>query len=95
MKRIIFHWTAGGPKANKTDLKHYHEVINQDLTISLGTHSISDNVSTADGVYAAHTRNLNTGSIEWFNVLVSGVGDLRDPASAVEAVDNLLDDAPL
>lgn len=63
MKRIIFHWTAGGPKANKTDLKHYHEVINQDLTISLGTHSISDNVSTADGVYAAHTRNLNTGSI--------------------------------
>lgn len=39
--------------------------------------------------------DLNTGDILWFNVLFSEVGDLRDPASAVESTKNLLDELPL
>ncbi|MDW8104724.1 MAG: N-acetylmuramoyl-L-alanine amidase [Armatimonadota bacterium] len=63
MKRIICHWTAGGYKATSLDRAHYHLLIEGDGTLVRGTHSIADNVSTADGVYAAHTARCNTGSI--------------------------------
>jgi hypothetical protein len=39
--------------------------------------------------------DLNTGNILWFNTLASGFGDLRDPGSAEEATDDLLDEFPL
>ncbi len=39
--------------------------------------------------------DLESGSVVWFNVLQSGVGDLRDPKLAREAVDQLLDSSPL
>lgn len=63
MKRIICHWTAGGYKATSLDRAHYHLLIEDDGNLIRGTHSIADNVSTADGVYAAHTARCNTGSI--------------------------------
>ncbi|MEX0272310.1 N-acetylmuramoyl-L-alanine amidase [Leptolyngbyaceae cyanobacterium UHCC 1019] len=63
MKRIILHWTAGGYKASSLDLAHYHILIEDDGNLVRGTHSIQDNVSTGDAVYAAHTFRLNTGSI--------------------------------
>lgn len=63
MKRVICHWTAGGYKATSLDRAHYHILIEGDGNLVRGTHSIADNVSTADGVYAAHTRGYNTGSI--------------------------------
>jgi N-acetyl-anhydromuramyl-L-alanine amidase AmpD len=63
MKRIIFHWTAGKHRASSIDLAHYHILIEADGKLVRGTHSIKDNVSTADNIYAAHTLNLNTGSI--------------------------------
>lgn len=63
MKRVICHWTAGGYKATSLDRAHYHLLIEGDGTLVRGTHSIADNVSTADGVYAAHTARCNTGSI--------------------------------
>ena len=63
MKRIICHWTAGGYKASSLDRAHYHILIEDDGKLVRGTHSITDNVSTADGVYAAHTKGCNTGSI--------------------------------
>lgn len=63
MQRIILHWTAGGNKANSTDVKHYHRLVEADGTIVSGTQDIADNIVTSDGDYAAHTRNLNTGSI--------------------------------
>ena len=62
MKRVILHWSAGGHKANATDKKHYHVIIEGDGKVVRGDHTISDNESTATP-YAAHTRGLNTGSI--------------------------------
>lgn len=63
MKRIIVHWTAGGYKASSLDKAHYHILIEDDGNLVKGTHSIQDNVSTGDNIYAAHTFKLNTGSI--------------------------------
>ncbi|MCW5695765.1 MAG: N-acetylmuramoyl-L-alanine amidase [Bauldia sp.] len=62
-KRIIVHWTAGAWKASAVDREHYHIMIEDDGNLVLGDRSIADNDSTADGRYAAHTRNCNTGSI--------------------------------
>lgn len=39
--------------------------------------------------------DLDSGDIVWFNVLTSGVGDLREVDSAHRAVETLLSDAPL
>lgn len=39
--------------------------------------------------------DLDSGDVVWFNVLQSGVGDLRDPKLARQAVDQLLDSSPL
>lgn len=63
MKRIIVHWTAGQHRASETDRKHYHILVESDGNLVRGVHSIADNVTTTDGVYAAHTLGFNTGSI--------------------------------
>jgi len=39
--------------------------------------------------------DVQTGRVQWFNLLQSSVGDLRRPDSARKAVENLLEDAPL
>ena len=63
MQRIIVHWNAGSQKASALDKKHYHILIQGDGSLVRGDRTIADNVSTADGVYAAHTLNCNAGSI--------------------------------
>lgn len=63
MQRIICHWTAGGHTASNLDRKHYHILIEGDGELVRGHHTIKDNESTGDGVYAAHTLGANTGSI--------------------------------
>lgn len=63
MKRIICHWTAGGYQSTDLDREHYHILIAGNGKLVRGIPSILDNVSTADGRYAAHTRGCNTGSI--------------------------------
>lgn len=63
MARIIFHWSAGGHKASPVDREHYHFIVEGDGTLVKGDMDIADNVSTADGRYAAHTLGCNTGSI--------------------------------
>lgn len=63
IKRVICHWTAGTYNVNKTDLEHYHFVIDKDGNVVKGKFSVEDNLSTSDGKYAAHTLNCNTGSI--------------------------------
>lgn len=79
MDRIVWHWSAGGHKANATDKKHYHIIIEGDGKIVRGDHAISDNESTATP-YAAHTRGLNTGSI---GVALAGMRQARErPFSA-------------
>lgn len=63
MKRIIWHWTGGAHKANSTDRAAYHFLVEGDGNVVNGNLPPEANESTADGVYAAHTLNLNTDSI--------------------------------
>lgn len=63
MSRVILHWSAGAWKASKLDKEHYHIIVESDGKLVRGDHTISDNVNTGDGDYAAHTRGCNTGSI--------------------------------
>ena len=63
MERIILHWTAGSHAASSVDREHYHLLIEGDGRVVFGDYEISDNESVADNRYAAHTRDLNTGSI--------------------------------
>jgi N-acetyl-anhydromuramyl-L-alanine amidase AmpD len=76
LKRIIIHWTAGGPAASTLDMDHYHFIVQQDGKVVQGKMKPEDNASTGDGKYAAHTLNCNTGSI---GVALAGM------AGAVEA----------
>jgi hypothetical protein len=63
IKRIVCHWTAGASFPSAEDLEAYHILVNRVGHVHRGEHAITDNLSTADGDYAAHTRGLNTGSI--------------------------------
>lgn len=63
MKRIIAHWTAGQHKSNSIDRSHYHILIEGDGKLIRGPNSITDNESTSDGDYAAHTQGSNTNCI--------------------------------
>lgn len=63
MERVITHWTVGRHKANDFEREHYHFLVEESGSIVRGVRSIKDNVSTADGVYAAHTLGANSGSI--------------------------------
>ena len=63
MTRIIWHWTAGTHVVTGTDRAHYHYIIAGDGSVVAGNHPPEANVSTADGAYAAHTLNCNTGAI--------------------------------
>ena len=74
MQRIIMHWTAGTHIASSVDREHYHLLVQGDGSVVYGDYEISDNISTADNRYAAHTRNLNTGSI---GVAVCAMKDAR------------------
>lgn len=63
MARIVLHWTAGSHTPSSIDVEHYHRVVAGDGTIVKGDHPIEDNLSTSDGIYAAHTRGCNGGAI--------------------------------
>jgi len=63
MKRIICHWTAGGHRANSTDLRSYHILIEGDGKPLKGNASIALNSGSIKNGYAAHTLNCNTDSI--------------------------------
>lgn len=63
MKRIILHWTAGTYKANDTDRKAYHILIEGDGSLIKGLASIALNGSPLSAGYAAHTLNCNSNSI--------------------------------
>lgn len=62
LKRVIIHWTAGTNKASVVDKRHYHYIVEGDGAVVAGDLAPEANADTSDG-YAAHTRNLNTGSI--------------------------------
>ena len=63
MKRIHLHWTAGGHKANSTDKKSYHILVEGNGKLVRGNHAIDANAPGAKGKRASHTRMANTGAI--------------------------------
>lgn len=67
MRRIILHWSAGGHKANATDKRHYHFIVEGDGTVVSGSHLPESNNPIRNprdsSTYAAHTRGMNSGSI--------------------------------
>ena len=76
MTRIILHWSAGSHNVSPIDREHYHRIVAGDGTTVKGDHSIEDNLSTSDGIYAAHTRGCNAGSI---GVAMAGMMDAVGP----------------
>lgn len=75
VRRIIVHWTAGGYVPSGLDRVHYHFLIGGDCAVVRGQRSVVDNMSTTDGVYAAHTAGCNTGSV---GVAVCAMRDARE-----------------
>lgn len=63
LKRIIIHWTAGTNTVNAIDKEHYHFIVDGTGKVVNGDHKPEDNISTSDGIYAAHTRGANAGAI--------------------------------
>lgn len=64
LKRIIAHWTVGRYKANASDIKAYHFIVEEDGNIVNGKFKPEDNTGKLlSGTYAPHVRGLNTGSI--------------------------------
>jgi len=63
MRRIVIHWTGGPNKPTGLDREHYHFIIDGLGKVHPGKFPVSANVNPAIGSYAAHTLNLNTGSI--------------------------------
>jgi len=63
LKRIIAHWAVTKYKCDQTSRQHYHFIYEGDGREVVGNHTPEANESTSDGVYAAHTRSCNTGSI--------------------------------
>ena len=63
MKRIILHWTAGGPVPTNYEKEHYHYLVDSLGKIHLGKFKPNANEVCRKGMYAMHTGGGNTGSI--------------------------------
>lgn len=63
MKRIIIHWTAGGPVPTFYEKGFYHYLIDSVGKIHLGKFRPEANLNCKKGMYAAHTGGGNTSSI--------------------------------
>lgn len=63
LKRIVLHWSAGGNAPSAIDRQHYHFIVGGDGAVVHGIHAPEANIAPKQGAYAAHTLNLNTGSI--------------------------------
>jgi hypothetical protein len=59
--------------------------------LTLGRAALTMGVQTG---YASLV-DLNTGRIVWFNQLMRGTGDLREPEKAAETIDALLREFPV
>ena len=76
MKRIVIHWSAGSNKVSSIDKEHYHFIVDGEGNVVKGDHKPEDNLSVADGVYAAHTKGANAGAI---GVAVAAMLDAKGP----------------
>lgn len=62
-KNIVLHWTAGGYNPSKTDIEHYHYIIDHNGNVHRGKYTPQDNENCTDGKYARHCGGGNTGRI--------------------------------
>ena len=76
LKRIVIHWSAGTYTVSSIDKEHYHFIIDKDGKVHCGDHKPEANLSTSDGVYAAHTKGANAGAI---GVAVAAMADAKGP----------------
>lgn len=63
MKRIIVHWTAGGPVPTSYEKERYHFLVDSLGKIHLGKFKPEANLVCREGLYAMHAGGGNTGSI--------------------------------
>ncbi|MDD3436161.1 MAG: peptidoglycan recognition family protein [Candidatus Gastranaerophilales bacterium] len=63
MRRIIVHWSAGGPIPTSYEKGCYHFLIDSLGKVHLGKFKPEANLNCRKGLYAMHTGGGNTGSI--------------------------------
>lgn len=76
MKRIIIHWSAGTYVVSAVDKEHYHFIIDKDGKCHAGDLKPEENLSTSDGVYAAHTKGANAGAI---GIAMAAMAEAKGP----------------
>lgn len=74
MKKIIIHWTAGGPVPTSYEKEFYHYLIDSLGKIHFGKFKPEANLVCKKGMYAAHTGGGNTGSI---GISMCGMANFR------------------
>jgi len=81
MQRIVWHHTGGTYTPNGTDKRAYHRLIDGDGQVHDGVFTIEANApgQIRRGAYAAHVRDLNTGSIG-LAICAMGQGVWSDPS---------------
>jgi hypothetical protein len=75
-RRIIWHWTGGGSRANDTDKRAYHYIVEHDGTVVAGDIPVAANMQRLwNGVrYARHTGGMNSFSV---GIAFAGMKDSR------------------
>jgi len=63
LHRIIMHWTGGAYGDIAMERDAYHALVARDGRVVLGTKPPEANRDVQDGIYAAHTWRLNSGSV--------------------------------
>lgn len=66
-RRVILHWTAGGPEPTSDELRRYHYLVSQSGEVFMGV-DVKSNMRVIPkdapmSEYAAHTRALNSWSV--------------------------------
>jgi hypothetical protein len=82
MSRIHIHWTAGGHKANATDKRSYHVLMEGDGKLVRGDRPIDANQQGSRKTPASHTFNANTGAIGVSMCCMGGKGVRENPFEA-------------
>jgi len=78
MKRIIIHWTAGGPVPTSYEKERYHYLVDSLGKIYSGKFKPEANLKCVKGMYAMHTGGGNTGSV---GVSMCGMVDFKNKNS--------------
>lgn len=63
MKRLVLHWTGGGPRPSPLDLRSYHALVAQDCERYEGDKPPEANRSPLGSDYVRHAGGFNSDSI--------------------------------